>query len=142
MCRREHASKARVATGNCDPRFQEARFVGAPPIFANNDVKYEASKKQSRSFAKHRGCALLYVPPKDTPSAEVLRDKPRVVEEKAKWLQNHDRGGGNLYGILPLAVGMPVELTDHIDRNPEKQFLRGEIGLVHSWVLGDGDEVV
>ena len=29
---------------------------------------------------------------------------------------------------------MPIALTDHIDRNPEKQLLRGKIGYVHSWV--------
>ena len=37
---------------------------------------------------------------------------------------------------------MPVALTDHIDRNPEKQLLRGKIGFVHSWVLEEGEEIV
>ena len=36
-------------------------------------------------------------------------------------------------GMLPLAVGMPVALTEHIDRS-EKQLLRGTRGIVHSWV--------
>ena len=82
VCRRERASKARVARDKDDPRFQEAKFVDAPAIFDNNDVKYEANKKRSRSFAEHHGCAMLYVPAKDTPSAEALRDRPRIVEEK------------------------------------------------------------
>ena len=30
---------------------------------------------------------------------------------------------------------MPVALTDHIDRNPDKQLLRGKVGYIHSWVL-------
>ena len=30
---------------------------------------------------------------------------------------------------------MPMALTDHIDRNPEKRLLRGKIGHVHSWVV-------
>ena len=51
------------------------------------------------------------------------------------WLQRHDRECGNLYGVLPLIHGMPVALTEHIDRNPEKQLLRGSIGFVHSWVV-------
>ncbi len=55
--------------------------------------------------------------------------------EKLSWLQRHDKESGDLYGILPLIHGMPVALTDHIDRNPEKQLLRGKIGYVHSWVL-------
>jgi len=36
-------------------------------------------------------------------------------------------------GMLPLAVGMPVALTEHVDRS-EKQLLRGTRGIVHSWV--------
>ena len=42
--------------------------------------------------------------------------------------------------MVPLARGMPVALTDHIDRSPDKQLLRGRIGKVHSWVLAEGDE--
>ena len=49
------------------------------------------------------------------------------------WLQRHHKESGNLYGILPLVHGTPVALTDHIDRNPQKHFLRGKIGHVHSW---------
>ena len=41
--------------------------------------------------------------------------------------------------MLPLAAGLPVMLVDHLDRNPEKQLLRGKIGHVHSWVE-DADE--
>ena len=35
---------------------------------------------------------------------------------------------------------MPVALTDHIDRNPDVQLLRGKIGFIHSWVLHGDDE--
>ena len=52
FCRRERASKARVASGMDDPRFHEAKFVEAPAIFANNDVKYENNKNRSRLFAE------------------------------------------------------------------------------------------
>ena len=43
--------------------------------------------------------------------------------------------------MLPLVLGMPMALTDHIDRNPDKQLLRGKIGILHSWVLEDGDNI-
>eukprot|EP00971_Amphidinium_carterae_P063348 1253538-Amphidinium_carterae.1 len=33
--------------------------------------------------------------------------------------------------MLPLAIGMPVALTDHLDRS-DKQLLRGRTGSVHS----------
>ena len=57
---------------------------------------------------------MLYVRAQDTPSAEVLREKPRVAEEKTKWFQDHDQHAGNLYGLLPLALGMPGALTTSI----------------------------
>ncbi|CAK0893135.1 unnamed protein product [Prorocentrum cordatum] len=47
---------------------------------------------------------------------------------------------GDLYGFLPIAEGMPVALTDHIDRSEDKNLLRGRVGRVQSWVC-DGDGV-
>ncbi len=35
--------------------------------------------------------------------------------------------------MLPLSVGMPVALTDHVDRS-EKALLRGRVGTVVDWV--------
>ena len=35
---------------------------------------------------------------------------------------------------------MPVMLTDHVDRNPEKNLLRGRIGWIRSWELGDNEK--
>ena len=34
--------------------------------------------------------------------------------------------------MLPLAIGMPVALTDHVDRS-EKSLLRGRIGMIVGW---------
>ena len=56
-----------------------------------------------------------------------------------RWLQYHDKDTGNLPGALPLAVGMPVRLTEHIDRSEDKHLLRGTIGIVHSWVWNTND---
>lgn len=41
--------------------------------------------------------------------------------------------------MLPLAVGLPVMLVDHLDHNPDKQLLHGKEGHIHSWV-NDADE--
>ena len=56
-----------------------------------------------------------------------------------RWLQNHDKDTGNLLGTLPLAIGMRVALTEHIDRSEEKLLLRGTVGTVHSWVWPAND---
>ena len=44
--------------------------------------------------------------------------------------------------MLPLAKGMPVALTDHVDRNPQKNLLRGRIGYIDTWVASDYDHSV
>ena len=60
----------------------------------------------------------------------MLNEKPNILEEKKIWLQRHDKDCSGLYGMLPLAKGMPVALTDHVDRNPQKNLLRGRIGYI------------
>ena len=48
--------------------------------------------------------------------------------------------------MLPVAIGLPVMLVDNLDRNTEKQLLRGKEGHIHSWIedldeMGtDGDD--
>ncbi|CAK0888776.1 unnamed protein product, partial [Prorocentrum cordatum] len=47
---------------------------------------------------------------------------------------------GDLHGFLPIAEGMPVALTDQIDRSEDKNLLRGRVGRVQPWVCdGDGE---
>ena len=55
-----------------------------------------------------------------------------------RWLQYHDKDTGNLMGMLPLAIGMPIALTEHIDRAEDKLLLRGKRGIVHSWLWPEG----
>ena len=52
-----------------------------------------------------------------------------------EWLNRHDRESGDLYGLLPLMKGMPVAMTDHIDRCIDTRILKGRVGHAHSWVL-------
>ena len=132
VCRAERASKARVASDASDPRFKDTKFVDSPAIFPNNDIKYATTKLRAQLFASHHQRAITFAVAKDTPSLEALREKPGIAAERLKWLQRHDRERGDLYGMLPLVVGMPVSVTGHIDRNFAKQLLRGKVGYVHS----------
>ena len=113
----------------------EAPFHRAPVIVANNDVKYDANKNRALEYANKKKLAVIIVSAKDTPSIDALKETPGLAAEKLSWLKRHDKECGDLYGILPLTTGMPVALTEHIDRHPEKQLLLGRIGYVHSWVL-------
>ena len=119
---------------------ENPEFVRAPAIFANNDVKYDVNKRRATRFAAERNAAITYICAKDNPSTKALAEKPGLAADKERWLQRHDRESGDLYGVLPLIPGMPVALTDHIDRSPNKQLLRGCIGFVHSWQLDLAEE--
>ena len=84
----------------------------------------------------------MYCIAQDKPSPAALRERPDLVERKLEFLSRHDRETGDLYGILPLIRGMPVAMTDHIDRNSDKRILRGRVGIVHSWVLHPDEKSV
>jgi hypothetical protein len=90
-------------------------------------------------FAAKKNRAITYCLAKDNPTPEALRERPDLPAQKMSWLQRHDRESGDLYGVVTLIKGMPVALTDHIDRSPDKQLLRGKVGTIHSWVLGENE---
>ena len=43
--------------------------------------------------------------------------------------------------MLPLAIGMKVALTQHLDRSTDKLLLKGTIGRVHSWQWNENDRL-
>ena len=79
---------------------------------------------------------------KDTLGNRVMADKINLEAEKEVWLTRHDRDCADLYGTLPLAIDLPVMLTDHYDRSPDKQLLKGRVGYVKSWVLNTKEDSV
>ena len=123
-----------MISGLDDGRLQEPTFVNAPAIFPNNDIKFFVNKQRARIFAVTTGQLITWSQAQDNPSSAVLSDNPDVGRAKLQWLQRHDRDCGSLYGMLPLIVGMPVALTDHLDRNPKKNLLKGRVGYIDSWV--------
>ena len=134
-CQVERQGKHRVMNTPGDERHRTEHFVGAPAIFPNNDIKCEVNKLRAQIFAAETRQAITWSIAKDKPSNRVIAEKENLVEEKQQWLKRHDRDCGSLYGTLPLAVGSPMVLTDHYNRNPKVQLLRGRIGYVQSWIL-------
>ena len=135
QCRAERADRCRVLRGTSDPRLLEEKFIAAPAIFPNSDIKYDVNKRRGMTFAARTGQAITWAPARDRPGPETLKEKPNLAAEKLQWLQRHDKDCGALYGMLPLVKNMPVALEDHLDRNPEKQLLRGRVGYIEDWVL-------
>ena len=130
VCRKERASRELVARDASDPRFL-GRFVGAPSVFATNVRKCHTNKLRAEAYAARTGRELHYVVAQDRASAAVLREKPSLAQEKLTWLQRHDRECGDLCGMLPLCEGLPVFLSDHVNR--DRKLLKGRRGYVCSW---------
>ena len=89
------------------------------------------NKLRAQQFAAHRSHALCYAVASDRISSRALQAKPDLQQDKLSWLQRHDKECGNLYGILPLCMGLPVAATDHLDRG--RKILRGCRGYVVGW---------
>ena len=106
---------------------------------ANNDARYQINKDKARAYSKESGAPLRWSVAKDMAEAKALQAEDCSKEAKRKWLQYHDRHTGDLCGLLPLAIGMPVALTDHVDRS-DKFLLRGRCGHVHSWVWPENEQ--
>ena len=129
-CANDRVSRELVARGSEDPRFH-AEFANAVSIFGTNDIKYHVNKVRAVQWATSRGKQLHLAVARDKASATVLQEKPDLAAEKLQWLQRHDKECGELYGMLPLCVGMPVRATDHLDR--KRGILKGCRGTVVGW---------
>ncbi|CAE7375727.1 unnamed protein product [Symbiodinium microadriaticum] len=130
--RAKNAANAGKNAGADDPRFL-GHFVGAPSVFATNVRKCHTNKVRAEAFAGRAGRELHYVVAQDRASAAVVREKPNLAQEKLAWLQRHDRECGELCGMLPLCEGMPVFLTDQVNRKRNFKLLKGRKGCVRGW---------
>ena len=130
VCRTERASRRLVADSPHDPKFL-GRFVLAPSIFATNVRKCHTNKIRAEAFARRTKRHLHYVVAEDRACAAVVREKPDLADQKLLWLQRHERECGELCGMLPLCDGMPVLITDHLNR--ARGLLKGRRGFVTGW---------
>ena len=129
-CRNERVSRALVIHAPDDSRL-EGHFAQAVCIFSTNALKYHVNKLRAQQFAALHSRALYYAVASDRISSRALQAKPDLQQDKLSWLKRHDKECGNLYGILPLCLGLPVAATDHLDRRPK--ILRGCRGYVVGW---------
>ena len=114
-CQRERLSRQLVAEGPADVRFQH-HFAAAAAIFPTNVRKCHTLKVRAEAYAEATKQDLHYIIAQDKACAAVLHEKAELATEKLAWLQRHDRECGDLCGVLPVCRGMPVYLTEHVNR--------------------------
>ena len=76
---------------------------------------------------------LLWVQAHDTPlHRDDLSLPPEQLDVKRKrWLGFHDQKTAGILGLMPLAKGLPVRLTDTIDH--ELQLYKQRRGTIVGW---------
>ena len=129
-CQRERLSRQLVAEGPADVRFQH-HFAAAAAIFPTNVRKCHTLKVRAEAYAEATKQDLHYIIAQDKACAAVLHEKAELATEKLAWLQRHDRECGDLCGVLPVCRGMPVYLTEHVNR--KRLLLKGRRGRIVSW---------
>ena len=125
-CKEERKRRKLVVTDPEDKRLKGQVFVDAPAIFPNNDIKYDTNKKRVVLWCHWNQESIAWSLAHDRPIHAEFQTRPYLARDKEQWLKYHDKHCEKLYGMLPLAVGLPVMLVDHLDRNPDKQ-----LSLIH-----------
>ena len=139
QCSRERKRRCRLYKGALygehDKRFHDPKFRNAIHVVPTNDLKMETCKLAAAQFARDHGQCILWSRADDrVVSSCGLLDDDNLRAKKINWLSRHDKECGSLFGWLPLVRGMPIYLTNHIDRS-SKALLRGRSGTLLDWEL-------
>ena len=134
-CQRERHKRKRVVGENSPvpSEVHEAPFIGAPALYTFNVPRYFATNLRAREYAKQNNVQLSWCYARDVPLHPEDRELPpdRLQTKLISWLKRHDQETRHIPSIYPLAVGMPVRLTENIDRS--KQLYRGRKGVIYGW---------
>ena len=105
----------------------------APALYARNVPRYYALLQRARAFARINQEQLHWAMARDVPLHRDDRELPceQLDAKRRKWLELHDQETAHVVSQVPLAVGMPMRLTDSVDH--ERQLFRGRRCKVQGW---------
>ena len=135
VCAKERYRRRRVSYQDQMVTSDSTEFSHAPALYSFNVPRYFAILLRAQSFALSEQVQLTWCYAKDTPLHPEDRELPteKLDAKRMAWLQRHDQDTSHLTSLLPLAVGLPVRLTDNVDR--QLQLYRGRRGAIHGWTL-------
>ena len=111
-------------------------FSSAPALYSFNVPQYFSSQLRAREFAKQKNVQLTWCYAKDVPLHPGDRElKSEALQEKLfSWLRRHDQGTCHLPSMLALAVGMPVRLTESVDRERDSS-IGDRREFIYGWTI-------
>ena len=138
-CKEERVRRQRVLGENglssTSAKVREARFCEALAFYSFNVPRYFTLQLRAREFAKQNNVQLTWCYARDVPLHPEDRELPpdALQTKLTAWLNRHDQETSHISSILPLAVGMPIRLTENVDR--DRQMYRGRRGSIYGWTL-------
>ena len=91
-----------AASGAEDQRFADEKTMEARAVFTTSDFNYDDYKHRATQWAARHKWQLFWIPTQDTAACVVA----------GKWSTYHYAACGKLYGMLPIAEGMPMSLFE------------------------------
>ena len=64
-------------------------------------------------------------------------DEDALNSKRRRWLEFHDQKTGGIMGLLPLVKGLPVRLTEHVDRG--LGLFKNSKCTIHGWTLSENE---
>ena len=140
QCAHERQRRHRVlnATVTDKQELQQEPYSSAPALYAFNVPRYFSTNLRAREFAKQTNVQLSWCYAKDIPLYPGDRDlKDDALRAKLfTWLRKHDQQTSHLPSIYALAIGMPIRLTESVDR--DRGLYRGRKGSIFGWTMAPG----
>ena len=109
VIREELQQKLNVASGD---------FVEAPAIYCFNVPRYWTILLRAREYAKKKEYQLSWCVARDVPLCRHDRDldEEQLHTKRCIWLGRHDQDTAHLTSLLPLVQGLPLRLTETVNR--------------------------
>ena len=116
-------------------------FDSAPLLTSYNVPRFRAVLLRAQQFAATHKRALYWAAAHDRPlaAADLQLDEPSLRQKRLRWLNRHDQETSHLASLLPLVVGLPVRLTEKVDK--KLRLFKGKRGHISSWTLAEGTVV-
>ena len=135
-CERRHRALNGKTTDNQE--FHKEPYSSAPALYSFNVPRYFSTNLRAREFAKQNNVQLSWCYAKDIPlhpgDRELKHDA--LLSKLFAWLRKHDQQTSHLASIYALAVGLPIRLTESVDRS--RGLYRGRKGFIFGWTMAPG----
>jgi hypothetical protein len=114
VCKAHRKSRALVAYGPEDARYDLPQFQNSKNLMSFNDNRCDVGQRRAQRRARETTQRVAYVICEDKTSDEELKRDPKLADKKAQWAKYHDRMCGNMCGKLPVFIGAKLMLTQHV----------------------------